>query len=90
MSENAATSGHFLIVQADFYSELAAAQKQGAIAALAWEEAMRSFPYLVHLRSTPLLLQQRKNPAMTLLLLVVLSGVRQLIMKLSARNHLAA
>lgn len=34
MSENAATAGHFLIVQADFYSELAAAQKQGAIAAL--------------------------------------------------------
>ena len=34
MSENEAASGHFLIVQADFYTELAAAQKQGAIAAL--------------------------------------------------------
>ena len=34
MSKTAATSGHYLIVQADFYTELAAAQKQGAIAAL--------------------------------------------------------
>ena len=34
MRENEAASGHFLIVQADFYTELAAAQKQGAIAAL--------------------------------------------------------
>lgn len=34
MNKKAATSGHYLIVQADFYTELAAAQKEGAIAEL--------------------------------------------------------
>ena len=34
MRKKAATSGHYLIVQADFYTEIAAAQKQGAIARL--------------------------------------------------------
>ena len=34
MREKAAKSGHYLIVQADFYTELAAAQKQGAITRL--------------------------------------------------------
>lgn len=37
MNKTAVTSGHYLIVQADFYTELAAAQKQGAIAALETE-----------------------------------------------------
>ena len=37
MSKTTVTSGHYLIVQADFYTELAAAQKQGAIAALETE-----------------------------------------------------
>ena len=32
MKKKALTSGHYLIVQADFYTELAAAQKQGAVA----------------------------------------------------------
>ena len=34
MKKKALTSGHYLIVQADFYAELAAAQKQGAVAEL--------------------------------------------------------
>ena len=34
MNKKAVTSGHYLIVQANFYSELAAAQKQGAVAEL--------------------------------------------------------
>ena len=34
MKKRALTSGHYLIVQADFYAELAAAQKQGAVAEL--------------------------------------------------------
>ena len=34
MNTKAKTSGHYLIVQADFYTELAAAQKQGAVAEL--------------------------------------------------------
>ena len=34
MNTKAITSGHYLIVQADFYTELAAAQKQGAVAEL--------------------------------------------------------
>ncbi len=34
MSKKALACGHYLIVQADFYTELAAAQKQGAIAGL--------------------------------------------------------
>ena len=34
MKKKALTSGHYLIVQADFYTELAAAQKQGAVAEL--------------------------------------------------------
>ena len=34
MKKDALTSGHYLIVQADFYAELAAAQKQGAVAEL--------------------------------------------------------
>ena len=34
MNKTTVTSGHYLIVQADFYTELAAAQKQGAINAL--------------------------------------------------------
>ena len=34
MNKNAETSGHYLIVQANFYSELAAAQKQGAVTEL--------------------------------------------------------
>ena len=34
MKKKASTSGHYLIVQADFYAELAAAQKQGAVAEL--------------------------------------------------------
>ena len=34
MNGEAKQAGHFLIVQADFYTEIAAAQQQGAIAAL--------------------------------------------------------
>ena len=34
MKKKALTSGHYLIVQADFYAELAAAQKRGAVAEL--------------------------------------------------------
>ena len=34
MKKKALTSGHYLIVQADFYAELAVAQKQGAVAEL--------------------------------------------------------
>jgi len=34
MKKKVLTSGHYLIVQADFYAELAAAQKQGAVAEL--------------------------------------------------------
>ena len=34
MNTKAITSGHYLIVQADFYTQLAAAQKQGAVAEL--------------------------------------------------------
>ena len=34
MNTKAITSGHYLIVQADFYTELAAAQKQGAVTEL--------------------------------------------------------
>ena len=34
MHTKAITSGHYLIVQADFYAELAAAQKQGAVTEL--------------------------------------------------------
>ena len=34
MNASRASAGHFLIVQADFYTELAAAQQQGAVAAL--------------------------------------------------------
>lgn len=34
MNDTSPSAGHFLIVQADFYTELAAAQQQGAIAAL--------------------------------------------------------
>ena len=34
MKKKALTSGHYLIVQADFYAELATAQKQGAVAEL--------------------------------------------------------
>ena len=34
MKKKALTPGHYLIVQADFYAELAAAQKQGAVAEL--------------------------------------------------------
>ena len=34
MKKKVFTSGHYLIVQADFYAELAAAQKQGAVAEL--------------------------------------------------------
>lgn len=34
MNKKALTSGHYLIVQADYYSELAAAQKQGAVVEL--------------------------------------------------------
>ena len=34
MNKKAVTSGHYLIVQANFYSELAAAQKQGAVTEL--------------------------------------------------------
>ena len=39
MKKKALTSGHYLIVQADFYAELAAAQKQGAVAELEKEGA---------------------------------------------------
>ena len=41
MKKKALTSGHYLIVQANFYTELAAAQKQGAVAEL--ETAGASF-----------------------------------------------
>lgn len=34
MNKKVKTSGHYLVIQADFYTELAAAQKQGAIAEL--------------------------------------------------------
>ena len=34
MNTKAITSGHYLIVQADFYTELAAAQKEGAVTEL--------------------------------------------------------
>ena len=34
MKKKGLNSGHYLIVQADFYAELAAAQKQGAVAEL--------------------------------------------------------
>ncbi|GIR97348.1 MAG: hypothetical protein CM15mP100_5680 [Alphaproteobacteria bacterium] len=91
MKKKALTSGHYLIVQADFYAELAAAQKQGAVAELETAgQAMMLFLCLVRLKY--LLLSQWLQPThalMTALLLWdVSSGVRQPITKRFAQNHL--